>query len=207
MFLCQSFAKNLGLYGERTGMLHVVCGKADHAKAVLSQVKLVVRAMYSSPPRHGAHLVVKILGDQDRFKRWQQELKAMADRINEARGLLRGGLERKGTPGTWRHVTDQIGMFSFTGLTKPQCERLIKEHHIYLLSSGRISMAGLNKSNIDYMVDSVDEVVRHSPASKLRAPRPPPSSSCFWITRSTSKLCNCGAPGRFERACFPGSPA
>jgi aspartate aminotransferase len=167
MFLCQSFAKNLGLYGERIGMLHVVCGKADHATAVLSQVKLVVRAMYSSPPRHGAHLVVKILGDQGRFKRWQQELKAMADRINEARGLLRGGLERKGTPGTWRHVTDQIGMFSFTGLTKPQCERLIKEHHIYLLSSGRISMAGLNKSNIDYMVDSVDEVVRHSPASRL----------------------------------------
>jgi aspartate aminotransferase len=165
-FLCQSFAKNMGLYGERIGMLHVVCGDAGHAKAVLSQLKLVVRPMYSNPPRHGSHLVVKILGDATRFKRWKVELKAMADRINEVRALLRGGLEKKGTPGTWKHVTDQIGMFSFTGLTQQQCERLIKEHHIYLLKSGRISMAGLNKANIQYMVDSIDEVVRFS-LSKL----------------------------------------
>eukprot|EP00933_Yihiella_yeosuensis_P029265 TRINITY_DN2293_c0_g1_i1.p1 TRINITY_DN2293_c0_g1~~TRINITY_DN2293_c0_g1_i1.p1 ORF type:complete len:413 (+),score=94.47 TRINITY_DN2293_c0_g1_i1:86-1324(+) len=165
-FLCQSFAKNLGLYGERTGMLHVVCGDAGHAKCVLSQLKLVIRPMYSSPPRHGAHLAVKILGNPDRYKKWQQELKGMADRINEARGLLRSGLEKKGTPGKWNHITDQIGMFSFTGLTTAQCERLIKEHHIYLLKSGRISMAGLNKNNIGYMVDAVDEVVRFTP-SKL----------------------------------------
>merc|ERR1719401_2639852 len=163
-FLCQSFAKNLGLYGERIGMLHVVCGHADHAKSVLSQLKLVIRPMYSSPPRHGAHLVMKVLGNQDCFKRWQEELKAMADRINEVRALLRNGLEVKGTPGTWKHVTDQIGMFSFTGLSQAQCERLIKEHHIYLLKSGRISMAGLNKSNIGYMVNSVDEVVRFIPS-------------------------------------------
>lgn len=165
-FLCQSFAKNLGLYGERIGMLHVVCHVADNAKAVLSQLKLVVRPMYSSPPRHGGHLVVKVLGDQNRFKRWQVELKEMADRINETRSMLREGLEKKKTPGTWHHITDQIGMFSFTGLSEAQCERLIKEHHIYLLKSGRISMAGLNKSNIGYMVNAVDEAVRHVP-SKL----------------------------------------
>jgi len=166
-FLCQSFAKNLGLYGERIGMLHVVCGNADHAKAVLSQLKLVIRPMNSSPPRHGAHLVCKVLGNKARFEKWKIELKAMADRINEARQLLRSGLEAKGTPGKWNHITDQIGMFSFTGLSTAQCERLIKEHHIYLLKSGRISMAGLNKSNIEYMVQSVDEVVRHTPAAKL----------------------------------------
>lgn len=166
MFMCQSFAKNLGLYGERIGMLHVICADASSANAVLSQVKLVIRPMYSSPPKHGAHLVMKILGDESRFKRWQVELKAMADRINEVRSLLRGGLEAKKTPGTWNHITDQIGMFSFTGLTKGQCERLIDVHHIYLLKSGRISMAGLNKSNMQYMVDSVDEAVRHT-ASKL----------------------------------------
>jgi len=162
-FMCQSFAKNLGLYGERIGMLHVICPDAAQAKAVLSQVKLVIRPMYSSPPKHGAELVVKILGNADRYAKWKAELKGMADRILEVRDLLRKGLEAKGTPGTWNHITDQIGMFSFTGLTQAQCERLIATHHIYLLKSGRISLAGLNKGNIQYMVESVDEVVRACP--------------------------------------------
>jgi len=122
--------------------------------------------MYSIPPKHGCYLVIKVLGDEARYARWRLELKAMADRILEVRKMLRGGLEKKGTPGKWNHITDQIGMFSFTGLTTPQCERLIKEHHIYLLKSGRISLAGLNHSNVQYMVDSVDEVVRFS-QSKL----------------------------------------
>mmetsp|Transcript_12502 Transcript_12502/g.32124 ORF Transcript_12502/g.32124 Transcript_12502/m.32124 type:complete len:241 (+) Transcript_12502:580-1302(+) len=160
-FLCQSFAKNLGLYGERIGMLHVICTNADQAKRVLSQLKLVIRPMYSSPPRHGAELVIKVLGDQKRFDQWKVELKQMADRILEVRDMLRKGLEAKGTPGTWNHITDQIGMFSFTGLSAAMCERLIAEHHVYLLKSGRISLAGLNKSNIPYMVNAVDEVVRH----------------------------------------------
>jgi len=159
-FLCQSFAKNLGLYGERIGMLHVVCSTADQAKAVLSQLKLVIRPMYSSPPKHGAEIVMQILGNEENFQAWQTELTAMSNRILEVRDLLRKGLEEKGTPGTWNHITDQIGMFSYTGLTQPMCERLINEHHIYLLKSGRISLAGLNKNNIQYMVDSVDEVVR-----------------------------------------------
>jgi len=164
MIMCQSFAKNLGLYGERIGMLHVVCNEAKEAEAVLSQMKLVIRPMYSSPPKHGGELVMKIVGDKARFEAWKTELTGMADRILEVRSLLRGGLEKKGTPGTWNHITDQIGMFSFTGLTPPQCERLISEHHIYLLKSGRISLAGLNKGNIEYMVNAVDEVVRFAPA-------------------------------------------
>jgi len=162
-YMCQSFAKNLGLYGERIGMLHVVCASADAAKAVLSQLKMVIRPMYSSPPIHGALLVERILGDPASLAAWKTELAAMADRILEVRSLLRKGLEDKGTPGTWNHITDQIGMFSYMGLTEKQCERLISEHHIYLLKSGRISLAGLNKSNMQYMVDSVDEVVRACP--------------------------------------------
>merc|ERR1719221_519342 len=106
---------------------------------------------------------MKIIGNADRYAKWKVELEGMAKCILEVRDLLRKGLEAKGTPGTWNHVTDQIGMFSFTGLSQSQCERLIKEHHIYLLKSGRISMAGLNKSNIGYMVNSVDEVVRNAP--------------------------------------------
>jgi len=158
--LCQSFAKNLGLYGERMGMMHIVTGSADEAKRVLSQVKLIVRPMYSSPPIHGAQLVTKILGDPAMFAAWKSQLSEMADRINEVRVLLREGLEKKGTPGQWNHITDQIGMFSFTGLSEPMCVRLIEKHHIYLLKTGRISMAGLNKGNIQHMIDSVDEVVR-----------------------------------------------
>jgi len=167
LMLCQSFAKNLGLYGERIGMLHVVCASAAAAKAVLSQLKLVIRPMYSSPPKRGAELVVRVLGSEARFKAWQEELAAMASRILEVRSLLRGGLERKGTPGTWRHITDQIGMFSFTGLTPPMCEVLIQKHHIYLLKSGRISLAGLNRGNVDYMVDAIDDAVRTCGLSKL----------------------------------------
>jgi len=163
MYMCQSFAKNLGLYGERMGMLHVVCASAEDAKAVLSQLKMVIRPMYSSPPIHGALLVERILGDPATLEAWKAELKGMADRILEVRKLLRQGLEQKGTPGTWNHITDQIGMFSYTGLSETQCERLINKHHIYLLKSGRISLAGLNKGNMQYMVDCVDEVVRACP--------------------------------------------
>jgi len=163
MYMCQSFAKNLGLYGERIGMLHVVCSSADAAKNVLSQLKMVIRPMYSSPPIHGALLIERILGEPSAFQAWKTELKEMADRVLEVRSLLRKGLEEKGTPGTWNHITDQIGMFSYTGLTEKQCERLISKHHIYLLKSGRISLAGLNKGNMQYMIDCMDEVVRACP--------------------------------------------
>merc|ERR1719210_2237126 len=130
--------------------------------------------MYSSPPKHGADIVRYILGNPARLEAWKKELAAMADRILEVRALLRKGLEEKGTPGTWNHITDQIGMFSFTGLTAPQCERLIEKHHIYLLKSGRISLAGLNKGNIQYMIDCVDEVVRACPTkAKISSPAAP----------------------------------
>merc|ERR1712203_554409 len=160
MFCCQSFAKNLGLYGERIGMVHVICKTKDAASKVLSQLKVVVRPMYSSPPIHGALLVIKILGIPQLCNEWKTQLKEMADRIWDVRAKLRRGLESKGTPGTWNHVTDQIGMFSFTGMSVKACERLIEKHHVYLLKSGRISLAGLNDSNLNHMVNSVDEAVR-----------------------------------------------
>lgn len=166
-FLCQSFAKNLGLYGERTGMVHVITSDADHARAVLSQLKRIVRPMYSSPPIHGAWLVMKILGDKGNFDAWKAELASMANRVNDMRTMLRDGLEKKGTPGTWRHITDQIGMFSYTGLTKKMCERLIKDHHVYLVGAGRMNMAGLNRSNMQYTIDSIDTVVRAFHAEEL----------------------------------------
>lgn len=158
-FAAQSFAKNMGLYGERVGMLHIICAGKAEAAATLSQVKLVIRPMYSSPPIHGALLVEKLLSNEAHFTQWKIELKEMADRILEVRALLRKGLEDKKTPGTWNHITDQIGMFSFTGLTVPQCEKLTKDYHVYLLKSGRISLAGLNKGNVDGFASAVHAVV------------------------------------------------
>eukprot|EP00392_Amoebophrya_sp_AT5.2_P018275 g18784.t1 len=165
-FVCQSFAKNLGLYGERIGMVHAVCNSEERAAAVLSQLKMVIRPMYSSPPIHGAQIVAKILNSKQLYDQWCAELKQMADRILEVRTGLRSGLEAKGTPGTWNHITDQIGMFSFTGLSPSMCERLIAEHHIYLLKSGRISLAGLNKNNLQYVTDAIDAVVRSETKEK-----------------------------------------
>jgi len=159
LFVCQSFAKNLGLYGERIGMLHMVCENEERAKVVLSQLKLVIRPMYSSPPCHGAHLVSKVLNTPDLYQQWKVELKEMADRILGIRATLRAHLEAKKTPGTWNHITDQIGMFSFTGLSPEQCTELIEKHHIYLLKTGRISLAGLNENNIEYVADCIHQVV------------------------------------------------
>jgi len=102
------------------------------------------------------------LGNEANFQQWTQELKDMADRILEVRQLLRSGLEKKGTPGTWNHITDQIGMFSFTGLSPEQSTKMIEEHHVYMLKTGRISLAGLNKGNVQYVVDAIDAVVRLS---------------------------------------------
>ena len=179
-FVCQSFSKSLGLYGERVGMLHAVCANEDNCAAVLSQLKILGRAMYSNPPIHGALIASKVLssvGEGGLFDNWKQELRGMSARLGGLRKKLRAGLEESGTPMQggddsadgdscyWRHITDQIGMFSFTGLSEEQCDALIRDHHIYLMRSGRISLSGLNDENIQYVVDCFDQVVRKYPAT------------------------------------------
>jgi len=161
-FVCQSFAKNFGLYGERIGYLHVRCRNKDVAAAVLSQLKILIRQAYSSPPRHGAAIVYKLLTSPELKAQWLQELKFMSNRILQMRDALRGAIEAKGTPGTWNHITDQIGMFSFTGLNQAQVERMVNEFHIYMTKDGRISVAGLNPGNIEHVASSIDAVVRQS---------------------------------------------
>jgi aspartate aminotransferase len=140
MIVAQSYAKNLGLYGERIGALHFVLTSKDTAAKVLSQVKTVIRAMYSSPPQHGALIVGRILSKPEYFQRWKDELAAVSKRIIEVRHLLRTELETLKTPGTWEHITNQIGMFSFTGLNEKICESLINKYHVYMLKNGRISL-------------------------------------------------------------------
>jgi len=162
MLISQSFAKNMGLYGERVGCFHILCSDEKVAAAVSSQVKRVVRPMYSSPPKHGSEIVYTILSTPELRKEWEAELKAMADRINSMRHQLYQALVNRKTPGEWGHMLNQIGMFSFTGLKADQVSTLTKDFHIYLTSDGRISIAGLNSKNLDYVADSIHAVASSS---------------------------------------------
>jgi len=158
-FLAQSYAKNLGLYCERAGCSSIVTGSASAAKACMTQLCAIIRPMYSNPPAHGARIVKAILGDTENFKLWKEEMGEMSGRILSMRKKLRAKLEELRTPGTWNHITDQIGMFTFSGLTPKQVEVMIDKWHIYLLSNGRISMAGVASSNVDYIAEAINDVV------------------------------------------------
>ncbi|KAK4481220.1 hypothetical protein RD792_012103 [Penstemon davidsonii] len=155
----QSYAKNMGLYGERVGALSIVCKSADVAARVESQLKLVIRPMYSSPPIHGASIVATILKNEEMYREWTVELKAMADRIILMRQQLFYALKDKGTPGDWSHIVKQIGMFTFTGLNSKQVEFMAKEYHIYMTSDGRISMAGLSSKTVPHLTDAIHAAV------------------------------------------------
>jgi aspartate aminotransferase len=159
--LAQSFAKNMGLYGERVGAFSLTTHSEEERKRVDSQLKIVIRPMYSNPPLHGARIASTILGNEALYKEWEGEVEGMAGRIISMReklfGLLTHDLK---TPGDWGHIKSQIGMFSFTGLTPPQTKALAEKAHVYMTADGRISMAGLNGSNIEYFAQSVDSAVK-----------------------------------------------
>jgi len=157
--VAQSYAKNMGLYGERVGALSIVCKSADVAVRVESQLKLVIRPMYSNPPIHGASIVATILKDRNMFDEWTVELKAMADRIISMRQQLFEALRARGTPGDWSHIIKQIGMFTFTGLNSEQVVFMTREYHIYMTSDGRISMAGLSSKRVPHLADAIHAAV------------------------------------------------
>jgi len=120
MVIAQSFAKIMGLYGERTGAMHFVCKDKAIATRVLSQAKLIIRRNYSSPPKHGAMIAGTILNDLSLRNQWLQDLVNVTNRITAMRTALKANLIEVGAKGNWDHVTEQIGMFSFTGLTLAQ---------------------------------------------------------------------------------------
>ncbi|CAE6468833.1 unnamed protein product [Rhizoctonia solani] len=161
LLVCQSFAKNAGLYGERVGALHIVSPTQEEANRVKSQLSVLQRSEISNPPAHGARLISLILNDPALFEEWKRDIKTMAHRIIAMREELYNILTNElKTPGKWNHITDQIGMFSFTGITPEQSQQLIDKAHIYLTANGRISMAGLNSHNLRYFAESLDKVVR-----------------------------------------------
>ena len=168
LVVAQSYAKNFGLYGERAGCFHFVTAPGSNAQdtvaRVSSQLAILQRSEISNPPAYGARIASLVLNDKQLFAQWEEDLRTMSGRIIEMRKALRGKLEEMGTPGTWNHITDQIGMFSFTGLNEEQVLKLREKYHIYMTKNGRISMAGLNTNNVDYFAKSVDAVVRETKA-------------------------------------------
>lgn len=160
MCLIQSFSKNFGLYGHRIGALSVVGETEEEAKRVVSQLKMVIRPMYSNPPRHGARLVSTILSDPDLRSDWETQCHGMAARINTMRTVLRERLKAVGSTKCWNHITKQIGMFAYSGMTKDQVMELKSKHHIYCTADGRISMAGVTSENVDYIAEAIHDVTK-----------------------------------------------
>jgi len=160
MALCQSFAKNFGLYGQRVGCFSIICADAEEKARVDSQVKIIARAIYSNPPLHGARIVDTILEDPELTKMWAGEIQLMSGRIIEMRALLKQKLADAGSTRNWDHITNQIGMFSFTGVTPEQCDVLTNEHHIYLTRNGRVSMAGVTSKNVEKLAYAFHDVTK-----------------------------------------------
>lgn len=158
--LAQSFAKNMGLYGERVGAFSIVCESAEEKKRVDSQVKILVRPLYSNPPVHGARIASEILNDPKLNQQWLAEVKEMAERIIRMRALLKENLEALGSKHVWSHITSQIGMFAYTGLTPQQMEKLSKEHSVYATKDGRISVAGITSANVKRLAESIHKITQ-----------------------------------------------
>lgn len=163
LVVAQSLSKNFGLYGQRVGALHVLLSPGVDAqvqKATQAQLVRLVRGEYSTAPVHGARIVSTILSDEGLCEEWLEQLRGMSERVRGNRRALYEELTRLGTPGTWEHIVNQTGMFSYIGLRASQVARLRGDHHIYLMSSGRASMAGLNPRNVAAVAKAIDIVVR-----------------------------------------------
>lgn len=156
----QSFSKNMGLYGERVGAVSFVVHNKEDRERIMSQLKVTIRRMYSNPPRHGAQIASKVLNTPDLRSLWLREVKTMADRIITMRKTLVDNLKKEGSSHNWQHITDQIGMFCFTGLNEKQVERLTKEFSVYLTKDGRISVAGVSSKNNAYLAHAIHQVTK-----------------------------------------------
>jgi aromatic-amino-acid transaminase len=158
-FVSTSFSKSFSLYGERVGALSVLCENKEEADRVLSQLKIVIRTNYSNPPTHGGAVVAAVLGTPELRAQWEAELGEMRVRIKAMRQKLVDGLKAAGVKQDMSFITTQIGMFSYSGLTKDQMVRLRNEFGVYGTDTGRMCVAALNSKNIDYVCASIAKVV------------------------------------------------
>lgn len=159
--VAQSYSKNLGLYGERVGAISVVTGSKDAATRVMSQLKRLARAVWSNPPAYGARIVESVVNDESMFNEWKGEMEMMSGRIKAVRQVLYDHLVRLNPDKDWKFILEQIGMFSFTGMSPAQVENMTNKWHIYMTKDGRISLAGLNKAKSEYLAKAIDDSVRN----------------------------------------------
>jgi aspartate aminotransferase len=155
LVVASSCSKNFGLYRERTGSITFIAESAEQVEVVASQAMAVARQTYSMPPAHGALLVSLILGDQELRAAWQTELDEVRHRIQSMRGLLAEGIQNNAAGQDFSHIVRQKGMFSFLGLKPEQLDALREDYGIYIVSSSRVNLAGINSSNIEYLCDSI----------------------------------------------------
>jgi aromatic-amino-acid transaminase len=158
-FVSTSFSKSFSLYGERVGGLSVLCKDKEEAGRVLSQLKIVIRTNYSNPPTHGGAVVAAVLNNPELRALWEKELGEMRVRIKAMRQKLVDGLKAAGVKQDMSFITTQIGMFSYSGLSKDQMVRLRSEFGVYGTDTGRMCVAALNSKNIDYVCASIAKVV------------------------------------------------
>jgi aspartate aminotransferase len=159
MIVASSCSKNFGLYRERTGSVNLITANPVQLKASESQMHSVTRGVYSMPPAHGASIVKLILNDPELKSVWAEELSAMCNRINKLRRLFVEKLKDKGVNSDFSFIQQEKGMFSFLGISPKQVQRLVEEYSIYLVNSSRINVAGISDTNIDYLADSINEVI------------------------------------------------
>ena len=155
VIIASSCSKNFGLYRERTGSITFIAETSEQADIVVSQAMSTARSIYSMPPAHGALLVSMVLGDPQLRSQWEAELEEVRLRIKSMRNLLCDSLENNAAGMDFSHIKRQNGMFSFLGITTPQLERLRTEFGIYIVSSTRINLAGVNSNNIEYLTQSL----------------------------------------------------
>jgi len=174
----QSYSKNMGLYAERAGVVSMVCADAAVADRVRQTLCRTIRLTHSSPPQHGAKIAVTILSEPARMAAWRAELKSMATRLLSMRSALFAALERAACPppaavGSWRHVLEQRGMFTYTGLTAAQVVALREKHHVYMPLDGRLCMAALTDESCDFFATALREVLQAPEAGEARALKKP----------------------------------
>ena len=160
LLIANSFSKSFSLYGERVGALTIIDSSKDESTRVLSQLKRVIRANYSTPPTHGGSVVTTVLTTPELRDSWVQELTEMRERIKHMRSALVDRLQAHGANRDFSFVLRQNGMFSYSGLTAEQVDRLREEFHIYAVSTGRICVAALNSRNVDYVAKAITTVLQ-----------------------------------------------
>ncbi|KAJ5560449.1 hypothetical protein N7513_002848 [Penicillium frequentans] len=160
LIFVSTYGKSFGLYSERVGILSILAPSEEVGKRIEKQLSLLARAESGAPPDFGSKIIETVLSDQVLERQWRGEVRDMADQLKQRRIALRERLEELETPGDWQHITDQNGMFSYVGLSVEQVTLLRSEHHVYLQDTGRISIAGLNKFNLDHTARSISDVIK-----------------------------------------------